>query len=310
MKDLLLLLVFMPLAVASQTDTLKDRLRFCPMENGNLWQYQFSELWFKGWQPAPPPYSIEVLADTVMPNGQSYRILRKQNIPPPQLPNYMYERLDTLSGSVFQYDATLPDSERQIDSLFANPGDSFEPSWADSTIFAYAVFYKTTCVSIEKDTLFGTPTETMSLTNGFTSGYTKYTLAKGLGFYYASYLFSLVLREVVLVYAKISGVEYGTKIPTTITSPNTLPTSFSVSQNYPNPFNATTVINYRLPSSAVVVLKVFDVLGREIETLVNNRQSAGDYSIKFDGTNLPSGVYFYKLEAESYLAVKKLLLLK
>ena len=90
----------------------------------------------------------------------------------------------------------------------------------------------------------------------------------------------------------------------------TLPNNFTLSQNYPNPFNPTTVISYQLSAVGNVTLKVYDVLGREVATLVNQKEAAGNYSVAFDGSKLASGVYFYRLVAGSYIAVKKLALLK
>jgi hypothetical protein len=81
-------------------------------------------------------------------------------------------------------------------------------------------------------------------------------------------------------------------------------------QNYPNPFNSSTLIGYQMPASAFVVLKVFDVLGREVETLANGQQNSGYHSVRLDATNLPNGVYFYKFQSGNYSAIKKLLLLK
>jgi len=89
-----------------------------------------------------------------------------------------------------------------------------------------------------------------------------------------------------------------------------LPKRFKLEQNYPNPFNPTTVIGYQLPAVSYVSLRVYDVLGREVATLVNGRQSAGYYNITFDAVNLPSGVYFYKIVAEKFSSVKKLVLVK
>jgi endo-1,4-beta-xylanase len=83
-----------------------------------------------------------------------------------------------------------------------------------------------------------------------------------------------------------------------------------LSQNYPNPFNPTTAIDYQVPASSFVSLKVIDMLGREIRILVNEPKSAGSYSVTFDGSTLPSGVYFYQLKADNYIATKKLVLLK
>jgi len=90
-----------------------------------------------------------------------------------------------------------------------------------------------------------------------------------------------------------------------------IPDNFSLSQNYPNPFNPSTTINYSVPSSNQnVTLKVYDVTGREITTLVNEMKNSGSYSVQFDGSPLSSGIYFYKLQAGAVSVFKKMVLLK
>ena len=88
------------------------------------------------------------------------------------------------------------------------------------------------------------------------------------------------------------------------------PNVFSLSQNYPNPFNPVTVINYSIPENSVINIKVYDILGREVKHLVNEYKPAGNYSVSFDGSNLSSGVYFYKLEAGNFSEIKKMILMK
>jgi hypothetical protein len=90
----------------------------------------------------------------------------------------------------------------------------------------------------------------------------------------------------------------------------TVPTEYSLFQNYPNPFNPTTTINYSIPIQSFVVLKVYDILGMEIVTLVNEEKPAGNYKIEFDATNLSSGIYFYRSQAGKYISVKKMILLR
>ena len=89
-----------------------------------------------------------------------------------------------------------------------------------------------------------------------------------------------------------------------------LVTTYSLSQNYPNPFNPTTVIDYTIPKESHVMLKIYDVLGQEVETLVNEDQNVGRYQVQFDGSRLASGVYFYRLVAGNHVITKKMLLLK
>ena len=91
---------------------------------------------------------------------------------------------------------------------------------------------------------------------------------------------------------------------------STIPTEFLLSHNYPNPFNPSTKIKYSVPQSSNVVIKVYDILGNEIETLINEEKPAGNYELNWNAVNLPSGVYFYQLRAGSFVETKKMILLK
>lgn len=89
-----------------------------------------------------------------------------------------------------------------------------------------------------------------------------------------------------------------------------IPTSFKLEQNYPNPFNPETTINFQLPEMSNVQIKVYDILGNEISTLINEAKQPGNHSVKFNAEKLPSGVYFYKLVAGKYFATKKMMIIK
>lgn len=89
-----------------------------------------------------------------------------------------------------------------------------------------------------------------------------------------------------------------------------IPQEFSLDQNYPNPFNPATTIQYKLPINGNVTLKVLNIVGQEIETLVNEFQTTGTYSVSFDASKLPSGIYFYSLISGNYTQTKKMMLLK
>ncbi len=89
-----------------------------------------------------------------------------------------------------------------------------------------------------------------------------------------------------------------------------IPTEFKLAQNYPNPFNPSTTIKYSIPSPNMVTIKIFDVLGTEVTTLINEFKNAGFYEVNFDGSKLSSGTYFYRIKSGSFSETKKLLLLK
>ncbi|MCX6165783.1 MAG: choice-of-anchor J domain-containing protein, partial [Ignavibacteriae bacterium] len=98
----------------------------------------------------------------------------------------------------------------------------------------------------------------------------------------------------------VTGVENNSHIPTT----------YSLSQNYPNPFNPVTKISFGIPKSGLVSLKVYDVLGKEVVTLVNEVKNPGSYIVDFNGASLSSGIYFYRLETNGFTSVKKMMLIK
>jgi hypothetical protein len=91
---------------------------------------------------------------------------------------------------------------------------------------------------------------------------------------------------------------------------NNVPSEFSLNQNYPNPFNPSTEITFSLPHGSQVSLKVYDVLGREIATLVNAKLEAGSHHATWNAGSFASGMYFYKIQTDNQTAIKKMMLLK
>ena len=107
-----------------------------------------------------------------------------------------------------------------------------------------------------------------------------------------------------------SVIKYSQSMPTGIEQFSEIPEKFNLEQNYPNPFNPTTAINYQIIKNDFVSIKVYDVLGNEVATLVNEEKPAGSYIISFDASTLSSGTYFYKLQAGNFIQTKKMVLMK
>jgi glucuronoarabinoxylan endo-1,4-beta-xylanase len=95
-----------------------------------------------------------------------------------------------------------------------------------------------------------------------------------------------------------------------IAQQTTIPVEFALEQNYPNPFNPSTVISWQLAVGSEVELKVFNLLGQDVHTLVNERQQAGFHSVEWDASDLASGVYLYRLQAGDFVETRKMLLIR
>jgi endo-1,4-beta-xylanase len=91
---------------------------------------------------------------------------------------------------------------------------------------------------------------------------------------------------------------------------STLPATFELDQNFPNPFNSSTTIKYSIAITSRVTLKIFDILGREVQTVINTVQASGQYTVSFNAQDLASGIYFYQMNAGNFTAIKKLVLVK
>jgi hypothetical protein len=122
----------------------------------------------------------------------------------------------------------------------------------------------------------------------------------------------LIRKEKLFFFNPATGALVGTTVITDVSRDETvgIPSTFALHQNYPNPFNPSTTISYDLPVRARVKLVIYNLLGQEVATLVNGEQEPGRYNVKFDARGLPSGIYFYRLEAGKFVDVKKMILVK
>jgi hypothetical protein len=126
--------------------------------------------------------------------------------------------------------------------------------------------------------------------------------APGIGIVQRDVITIVGLRRWILVDKIITSVRSSTGFVS--------PTLYFLSQNYPNPFNPVTTVNYQIPELSFVTLKVYDVLGNEVAALVNEEKPIGNYVVEFSANNLPTGIYFYRLQAGSFVETKKMVLMK
>jgi len=113
------------------------------------------------------------------------------------------------------------------------------------------------------------------------------------------------------LWCNIDDMLIGNRTPVGISQTGTnVPSEFSLSQNYPNPFNPNTVISYQLAVNSFVSLKIYDAMGREVETLINVKQIAGSYELEWNAGNFPSGIYFYELTAGEFAETRRMILIK
>lgn len=110
------------------------------------------------------------------------------------------------------------------------------------------------------------------------------------------------------VYAKDTEIEY--IVLTDVKEEENIPIDFLLEQNYPNPFNPYTNIKFTIPNNSMVTLKIYDILGKEVATLINEELNAGSYSRTWNAVNMASGIYFYQLSTKNNNLIKKMILIK
>jgi fibronectin type 3 domain-containing protein len=179
----------------------------------------------------------------------------------------------------------------------AGLGTAIELTWDESMDkdFNYFVIHR-------GETQGFVPSETNILANSVDVSYLDNSAGNGKYYY-------------VVAAVDISGniSEFSNEASATLTDvqlEDAIPTEYALKQNYPNPFNPTTMIKFAIPEASQVKLAIYDVTGREVGLLVNEQMAAGTYSVDWNAVNLSTGIYFYRIEAGSFVNVKKMILIK
>ncbi|KUG26183.1 hypothetical protein ASZ90_003979 [hydrocarbon metagenome] len=233
-----------------------------------------------------------------MDNGKNYFVIKEWG-------NIYYERFDSTNNEIIRYmDWQCGKIDNPIYNLNYIPNDTLEWWYCDSLGNPYHVFYNenlgpdSSFIEFERDDLLSE----------------EISFRKHLGLFYKS-IGEISLSTTVLIGAEINGNVWGTL--TSVDENEELIYEFSLHQNYPNPFNPSTKIKFTIPNVGdenfrplQTKLIVFDLLGREVKTLVNRQMQPGTYEVIFDASNLPSGVYFYRLTNGNFSQTKKMLLMR
>lgn len=287
--------------------------RFLPSEINNTWFYDVT-VWDQGWPPVYNQYTqkVSVEKDTLIGiTGRTYRKIITQNYQAPG--SVRYYRTDSSAGLLFALDPVY-NSEYPIHDFLAEPGDTIPYDFNGYNFeFTRTIFDSAFIQSFK-----GSDYLTKSYHNIFTLLSYSYELAEEIGKLRFHYGYDFGVTFGILKGWIFNGVVFGDTTFTGVKDEATAPEAFKLSQNYPNPFNPSTVIRFSLPVLSKVELKIFDLLGREIMTLVNEEKPAGNYEVEFNAlksqgnntTELPNGIYFYRLKAGNFTQTRKMILMR
>jgi len=315
----ILLTVIITINVKAQGGNLND---FLPLQTGNIWVYQCST---NGAMCGGCTGKVRIIStgDTTA-NGKTYKKSQStsstvsgacQICGAIGLITLFNTRFDSQNGNVYQLSSNgcqYSPGEMMIDSFKSRLGDTIRMNCMPPNQWQHYI-----CTDTNNAAVLGASRQARYFNNaGFEGGHSR-KYAKGIGLYYA---WSQGLdggtfvctRQMILLGCVINGVTYGdTSMLVGINQISTeTPFDYSLSQNYPNPFNPVTKIQFALPKSTFAAIVIYDLLGKEIETIVNEQLNAGTYAAEWYASDYPSGIYYYKFSAGDYTETKKMVLIK
>ena len=265
-----------------------NKFSYFPLSVGNKW-------FFSQGNDGVIRKQLEIQKDTILSDGYSYSKFDLQSInidPSSSLYEQEYFYLRRVNNTIVEY------PNRIILDFDMNIGD---------TVYSFfRAHYPSVLNRIATDNVFGRNLSTYTF---IVSSYNYYCFTDSIGF---NQLMGSTFHDWMpekLLGCEVDGKVYGHVI-TGIENHNEIFVDYEVYQNYPNPFNPVTKIKYSIPKASQVIIKVYDVLGKEVSTLVNQFRNAGEYEVEFNAINIPSGVYIYKMVSGNVVKAKKLLFLK
>jgi hypothetical protein len=270
-----------------------------PLEVGNLWAYE--NYYTENGIPYFAGYSWNWIDDSVvLQNGSEYfRMIERYTNGDKDT---VFLRLDSLTAIIYAY-SDETGQELLYEDLSAELGDS--------VCYEYNFIWGCPYVQSEEQfSIWGLNTLKKELYPNYSGWVCNHSLLKRIGLYTQG-CGDLTTFYSNLIGCVIDGITYGdTTVVSVDDEENLIVTEYKLEQNYPNPFNPSTTIQYAIGSRQFVTLKVYDVLGNEIATLVNEELPAGEYEVEFNAAGLTSGIYFYQLRAGDLIRTKKMLMIK
>lgn len=271
-----------------------DTTNWYPLHVGDKWEY---------WGLGIGYYQVEVLGDTLMPNGKTYFVLSLLDRKFQRVEGNRYVMVynESYENEYIHYDLKgEKKSNWGFGDVFVGTKDRFgiyETGIDRNNLMGELLEWKEYRVVHIDSTVVPYDTVWMNIVDDYFPRITK-----GLGV--TTYAYELTT----LVGAVINGVGYGTLVG--VNDKIEKVEHFKLFQNFPNPFNPATTLTYEIAKDGHVKLIVYNALGEAVKTLVDEFQPKSSYSVKFDATNLPSGVYLYKLQSNEYVEVRKMILTK
>lgn len=278
--------------------------KYYPLNVGNRWTWYI----FRNFSPGSG-YETALIVSTQIRSNHVYYKTRWDTYyfyNSQHYTEYRFHRIDSLTGNLYYLRIFNNDTSECIsDSLNCTVNDSAyiycmgNGQWYRYNTGTYNIFNQ------------DFPVKNFMWSNYF-EAWSEKKYALNIGHVYSIGQAVMSRTEYYLRGCIINGVHWGdTNVYLGINQISTeVPEKFSLSQNYPNPFNPATNIKFQIPKSEFVKIVVYDVLGKEVQTLVNKQLSPGTYEVDFDGSALPSGVYYYMLEAGEFNQTKKMVLIK
>ncbi|MBP9095419.1 MAG: T9SS type A sorting domain-containing protein [Ignavibacteria bacterium] len=271
--------------------------KYFPLVVGNSYTYLNSDNFFQQWRT-----KASITKDTII-NNKKYFYCKGF----PGIKNGSWVRYDSSRSNLLIYTGGASCSNYSGEIIM----DSLAMSVNNSINCSYDLISLRRCTAIGNQTVFGQVRQTKTfLHDGLI--YSRITYSEGIG------ITSFCSGEpppcqgyTNLIGCVMNGVVMGDTLLTDIEQTNTtIPDKFYLSQNYPNPFNPETVISFAVPKSSFVSLKIYNAVGVEMTTLINEEIKSGYYNYKWNGQNLPSGIYYYKMTSGEFTETRKMILVK